>query len=246
MVACALSLRISKRQWSGRARQSSPTLQPLRELRTSIEHQFAQSQVFATPMPQPTPSIRDLTTPSEHQIATIEEVIPPLGEPAERLKQDATPIKQVPMSSSPLNSNLISSKNFKNQGGHQILRQNHPTLEVGTLSSGPNSQSLKVANPITHHPPNAEDPALIPPPLSPRTYQQSKSLTRSSDALAKQETCALVRRYRNPIIFRPFHQHSKSNADNFTDHHSQSKNLNTTSPPLPIHSDFVHPHHQSK
>ena len=142
MVACALSLRISKRQWSGRARQSSPTLQPLRELRTSIEHQFAQSQVFATPMPQPTPSIRDLTTPSEHQIATIEEVIPPLGEAAEPIQQDATPFKQEAVSSSQLNSTLISRQNFMSQeGANQIPRQNHPSREVPNLCSRQNSQS---------------------------------------------------------------------------------------------------------
>ena len=148
--------------FSFRVRHSSPTTQPVQNLTTSIAQQFAPSQLFAPPTPQPTPSIRDATRPSNHLLATSEEVLPPRGDP----------IKQGMEFSSPLNSTLFSRQNIKSQeGGYQISRQNQPSREVANLSSRQNSQSQNVSSPISHHP-NAEEPVLIPPLLPPRNYKQ--------------------------------------------------------------------------
>ena len=98
---------MSNMPFSVRARHSSPTLPPVRELTTSSAHQIAPSQVFVSPMAQSTPPIGDLTTVREHQIAPIVEVLPVRWEPAEEIHQECNPIKQQLLSSSPLYSTII-------------------------------------------------------------------------------------------------------------------------------------------
>ena len=183
---------MSNMTFSFRVRHSSSNTQQVQNLTTSIAQQFAPSQLFPPPTPQPTPPIRDATTPSNHQLATIDEVLSPR----------ADPIKQGMGSSSPINSALFSRQNFKSQeGAHQISRQNQPTRDVANLTSRQNSQSQNVSSPISHHQ-NAEEPVLTPPPLPPRTYKQSKSTTATSDALPTKEISAPFRRYINPLLLR--------------------------------------------
>ena len=66
---------------SFRVRRSSSNTQPVQNLTTSLAQQFAPSQLFPPPTPQPTPSIRDATRPSDHLLGTSEEVLPARGDP---------------------------------------------------------------------------------------------------------------------------------------------------------------------
>ena len=94
---------MSKMRFTVSARHTSPTLQPVPEVTTSSAHQFAQSTVFVSPMPQSTPSIRYLKSPSEWQLSTSVEVLPEWWEPADAIQKDVNPIKQELLSSSPVN-----------------------------------------------------------------------------------------------------------------------------------------------
>ena len=115
---------MTKMSLSIRVRHSSPTTQTVQSLTTAIAQQFAPRQVFTTPMSQPTTSIREATSPSEDLLATIEEVLPRC-EPAEAIQQDVTPIKEQLLSSSALNSTLISRQNTNSQEcANQISPQN--------------------------------------------------------------------------------------------------------------------------